>query len=119
MPLNRRPIASRCVYRRRSARFVAVDSTGMLRFNVPAARFVSTGSAIFDIVRTQYWRSVSVVWAEACARQAPRLRIEKRPGGDSSSHSVTEKSHKVQNLVQYVIGNAVKLGCDPFLLAHE
>ena len=49
------------------SRSAAMDSTGMLRLSVPAARLVSTGSATRASVRTQYWRSLSLDWEAACA----------------------------------------------------
>jgi hypothetical protein len=74
MPASNRPMASRCVYLARSAGLPVTHSTGMFRFSVPAARFFSTGSAIFASVCAQYWRSVS--WAP-CG--APRPAAAENP----------------------------------------
>ena len=59
MPASKRPMASRCVYLARSAGFPVTHSTGMFRFNVPAARWRSTGSARRVSWRIQYGRSLS------------------------------------------------------------
>ena len=65
MPARSRAKASRWEYFRRSDSFPSAHSTGMLRFNVPRAKFSSTGSASLASSRIQYTRSLSTGGCEA------------------------------------------------------